>query len=605
MVKIKKYFEDIEGRITSLDAKLQDLKRHLLSDLDEIERARLLSERSRISGKLEEYKLYKIIKDELPSDWMVLYDLNFVARNSHGVSQPKQIDFIVIVPEMGVINLECKGYYYWDGTHFYPTKNSTDYDDIIGQCFEADKLFRNYCTERTNLEWTKLGVYSHLLVFPSHDYNGIDFCGTPSIDGPRIGVRGALEAKIRQELQNKMSEHRVSFPNESAMKIWELFSCECSPGEVDFTLVPLDKMLEEMEKDTEDHTDDSLEAIIDDDYANWKVCGSAGTGKTILAVEFVRKYHEKYPQNRILFLCYNKLLAADLKIRFGKSIPGLAIANLHDVFSAKLCESELPIVSMKKLNPFIFDPACDTREKIAEKMMTSTDYLVMSQRRYDCVVIDEAQDFCRTDFAFVNSLMLPSRKCLVLFSSEQKIYSGAKLFEDSWLGGAPFKIRVLRHNMRNSKMIHRYCADIAHDTNTKSRVRYEGPAPDVEKIKSLCEVCRDAKREGFSNENIAILTDGDPMALVVDGVTLLRPEGDKVKDLVKKLREWRRGNGVWCCGLKGFKGLEAEFVIVILTKAHTDWKDIYVACTRAKYRLVIMPGHTGIKVEFPSQLLGT
>ena len=169
MVKIKKYFEDIEGRITSLDAKLQDLKRHLLSDLDEIERARLLSERSRISGKLEEYKLYKIIKDELPSDWMVLYDLNFVARNSHGVSQPKQIDFIVIVPKMGVINLECKGYYYWDGTHFYPTKNSTDYDDIIGQCFEADKLFRNYCTERTNLEWTKLGVYSHLLVFPSHD----------------------------------------------------------------------------------------------------------------------------------------------------------------------------------------------------------------------------------------------------------------------------------------------------------------------------------------------------------------------------------------------------------------------------------------------------
>ena len=129
----------------------------------------------------------------------------------------------------------------------------------------------------------------------------------------------------KTELQNKMSEHRVSFPNESAMKIWELFSCECSPGEVDSTLVPLDKMLEEMEKDTEDHTDDILEAIIDDDYANWKVCGSAGTGKTILAVEFVRKYHEKYPQNRILFLCYNKLLAADLKIRFGKSIPGLLI----------------------------------------------------------------------------------------------------------------------------------------------------------------------------------------------------------------------------------------------------------------------------------------
>ena len=602
MVKIKKYFEDVDGRIATFEARLQELKNALKQTLSDTDRAKLMFEKSQVSGKIEESKLYKIIKEELPSDWMVLYDLNFVANNSHGVEQAKQIDFIVIVPDMGVINLECKGYYYWDGTHFYLTKESREYDDIIGQCFEADKLFRNYCVQRTNIEWGKLGVYSHLLVFPSYDYKGNDFCGTPSIDGPRVQVKGALEAKIRQELQNKMAEHSVSFPKDSAVKIWELFSLECSPEEMKSNKIPLDKMLEELKQDTEDHVDDVLEAILDEDYPNWKEYGSAGTGKTMLAEAFVRKYHAMYPQNRILFLCYNKLLAADLRIRFGKSIPALALANLHDVFSAKLCDSELPIVSMLKLTPFSFDAAYDTREKIAEKMMLSTDYSAMSQRRYDCLVIDEAQDFCRTDFAFINSVMLPKRKCLILLSSEQKIYGGAKLFEDSWLGVSPFKTRVLRHNMRNSKMIHSYCAEVAHDTETRSRVRYIGPAPEVEKIRSILEVYLDAKRQGFSNEHIAILTDGDPMSIKVDGVTLLRPAGEKVKDLVKKLREWHRGNGVWCGGLKSFKGLEAEFVIVVLTNVNTDWKDFYVACTRAKYRLTIMPGNTGINVGSPEVL---
>lgn len=163
-------------------------------------------------------------------------------------------------------------------------------------------------------------------------------------------------------------------------------------------------------------------------------------------------------------------------------------------------------------------------------------------------------------------------------------------------------MKKLRHNMRNSKMIHRYCADVAHDTETKSRVRYVGPTPEVERSKSIFDVYLDAKRQGFSDENIALLTDGDPSSIKVDGMTLLRPEGDKVIELVKKLRNWRRGNGVLCCGLKGFKGLEAEFIIVVLTRANTDWRDYYVACTRAKYRLVILPGETGLHVEFPGDL---
>lgn len=603
MVKIKKYFEDIEGRIDSLASRLQEIKTDLSKNLDQACRSRLIFERSQVSGKLEECKLYKIIKDELPSDWMVLYDLSFVAKNSHGVLQPKQIDFMVIVPGMGVINLECKGYYYWDGAHFYPTKNSTDYDDIIGQCFEADKLFRNYCTERTNLEWRELGVYSHILVFPSQDYKGNDFCGTPSIDGPRIHIRGALEAKIRQELKNKMVEHKTSFPIDSAVKIWELFSHECSPEEVRSNVVPLDKMLEELERDTEDRSDDILDMMLDDDNLNWKVYGSAGTGKTMLAEAFVRRYSAEHKQGRILFLCFNKLLAADLKCRLGKSIPGLALANIHDVFSAKLVDSDIPLVPMLKMHPFQFDAVNDSREDIAEKLIASTDYGAMAQRRYDCVVIDEAQDFCQMDFTFINSIMMPKRRCLVFFSGEQKVYGGTELFEDKWLSKNPFKVKKLRHNMRNSKMIHRYCADISHDAETRSRVRYVGMAPVIEHDRSIYEVYSEAKEQGFSNENIAILTDGNPMMLKADGVTLLRPANDKVKELIKKLRDWRQGRGVWCGGLKGFKGLEAEFIIIVLTNAKTDWRDIYVACTRAKYRLVIMPGVTNIPVEFPCKLI--
>ena len=603
MAEIRPYFDEVSAKINSLECKIRDCKEKLDSNnLKGASPEALRFEMSRLSGRLEEMRLYKIIQQELPQDWKVLYDLNFAAGNGRGILTPAQIDFLVIVPGLGVINLECKGRYYWDGAHFFTAKGASEPVDLVGQCFDADKLFRNFCVERTGLPWSKLGVYSHLLVFPSYDYKGIDFCGTPAIDGPRLSQKGALEKRIRDELVGKKLQFHVDFPAQSSSLVWDVLTQDCTPDEMHSNVVPLDRMLEEMDQTTGDKAEDILDSILEDETTNWKILGSAGTGKTMIAEAFARRYLSEHPARKVLFLCYNKLLSAYLNLRNGGKVSGLTISNVHDLFSAKVGGSEDMAVPMNKIKPFSFQSNFDSREDIALKMIESTDYRALSDRRYDCVIIDEAQDFCRNDFIYVNSLLKQTRKIVLFQSSEQKVYSGGALFEDSWMGTEPFKTKVLRHNLRNSKMIHKYCAEISHDTTTKSRVRYEGVYPEVEKTRSITDIYLAAIKEGFHNENIAILTDCGLETLAAPGITLLKPSGEKVKELIKKLKEWRKGNGVWCGGLKGFKCLEAEFVIVVLSNPSTDWKDVYVACTRAKYRLVIRPGDTNIRVDLPASL---
>ena len=55
-------------------------------------------------GKQAEAHLYRLLKEQLPDDWYVFYDRSFT-----GETQENQIDFLVIVPGRGIVNLECKG----------------------------------------------------------------------------------------------------------------------------------------------------------------------------------------------------------------------------------------------------------------------------------------------------------------------------------------------------------------------------------------------------------------------------------------------------------------------------------------------------------------
>jgi DNA replication protein DnaC len=54
--------------------------------------------------------------------------------------------------------------------------------------------------------------------------------------------------------------------------------------------------------------------------------GGAGTGKPMLAIEKARRLNE---DEKVLFLCYNKLLIDHLKNAYQKDIPNITFTNLN------------------------------------------------------------------------------------------------------------------------------------------------------------------------------------------------------------------------------------------------------------------------------------
>lgn len=69
--------------------------------------------------------------------------------------------------------------------------------------------------------------------------------------------------------------------------------------------------------------------------------------------------------------------------------------------------------------------------------------------------------------------------------------------------------------------------------------------------------------------------------------------------ITEKLADWEAGKGVLFSTIRSFKGLEADAVIIIDvprpdTLPHFSLSDFYVACSRAKHLLVVLPVCEGI-----------
>ena len=53
---------------------------------------------------------YPLFRDQLPNDWVVIYDYKFCVMVDHQLKDG-QIDFIIIAPQKGILFVEVKGSY--------------------------------------------------------------------------------------------------------------------------------------------------------------------------------------------------------------------------------------------------------------------------------------------------------------------------------------------------------------------------------------------------------------------------------------------------------------------------------------------------------------
>jgi hypothetical protein len=272
--------------------------------------------------------------------------------------------------------------------------------------------------------------------------------------------------------------------------------------------------------------------------------GGAGTGKTLLAQEFALRMAER--GQKVVMLCNNRVLYSSMMSKF-RDTPQIEVLSFEDLF--------------------------DMNSKQA-----------LSSRKYDTVIVDEAQDIDFFWWHSVQSLVDEDGLLVALLDSNQSIY------HPTWdivseLGAKEY---LLRLNLRNSK-------EIADSTNTL----YSGPSIDsagpsdlppvwvaAQESKILLSAANLAfdllKIEGVEPHQLAILVHTDLERQELG--KLLEDQGFSTISASSSIH-----NKVRVDTVENFKGLEAPVVIVLGTEyIATDIKLSYVSVSRARLRLYVV-----------------
>lgn len=318
------------------------------------------------------------------------------------------------------------------------------------------------------------------------------------------------------------------------------------------------------------------------------VQGTAGSGKTLLALEFAAASAAR--GSRVLLLCYNRHLASWLQEQ-AKSEPrlqrrpeGLDIGTFHSYALGLASRAGVDFAVPKENDQSFWD---DEVPLILEQAL---EVLRVEGRAplYDAVVVDEAQDFAQDWWVTVESLTRGGR--------DGRLYAFLDLHQslrgEARLPPVPFSTKFsLTTNCRNTKAIARSAGALVQAEVTLLPGTPEGEAPALRRAPAapsqaglVLEEVRRLLQNGIQAKQIAVIgpASHERGSLArfhdVEGVPLITDSGD-----------WRRGGGIIVTTARAFKGLEADVVVLydlsafgkLFTRA-----DLYVAWTRARHRLI-------------------
>lgn len=178
--------------------------------------------------------------------------------------------------------------------------------------------------------------------------------------------------------------------------------------------------------------------------------GVAGSGKTLVLTHRVRHLHRFFPNYRILLLCYNRLLANALRLMVDPS-ERITVTNI-DRLAYDLAGTGR--------RPSDFG---ELRRLAAEKAAR-----LPESRRYDVVLVDEAQDFDHPGLDLAYSMLKPSRRDLrasgqgirsyraghfvMALDSAQNVYRRSMTWNPPGVTGRG-RTTVFRRNYRNTREI--------------------------------------------------------------------------------------------------------------------------------------------------------
>lgn len=539
-----------------------------------------------IPGGESEANLFNLLREQLPDDWMFVYNASV-----YGQERENQIDFLVIVPGHGVMNIECKGHNYVPvGTNgqFFNTDDPKRQARFPLQ--QAERAIINFATD-SNERGYNIGYFSYIVVFPDDSFPGVDFEGPIYTSRDRNNLK---EIIIREfEVTKQRVQVLRTFTKEDAEKLFNRYSqvYKAKPYQENYDLTYMGQLMQASLNIQQINVLTQVKC-----YRDTRVLGAAGTGKTLIASYIAHDYAQK--GKRILYVCYNLNLACELSIKLSDD-PLITVCNYHQIpqllWGQNLC---------RFINNEFDDEATDRFF-----LEYSAINLIPNARKWDILLIDEAQDLNRVKIDFLLGLVKRDNESkVVLFADKNQFIYNQN--QDHWIldplrGQDNENTIELPINMRNPREVHQYCARLVNDDLTQSSDSLNGPRiVQIQKTRDDFKNWLDndlIKQYAVKASELAILSDERqlldnvlPYNLRLDNshYSFRGSNVNSSKDeIISKLQTWHQTNGShpWKGTIHSFKGLEADY-IVIITRCQGNMTTLlhYVGASRPKYLLAIV-----------------
>jgi hypothetical protein len=524
-----------------------------------------------------EQRVYESFQGAVPDEFIILHSKRFLIPAFED-NNPLQgeVDFIILDPKRGYLCLEVKGGGVRRAGDKWQSRdrngNVHDIKDPGKQAQSASFRIRDFLRETP---W-----FSANGIIPRHCW-GVAF--------PDLEIDGSLGPELPRDLI--MDRQDLADPFTAIRRMFESFNIRHSPisakaqSEFMKALAPEFELLPSLAGQIDDEKA-SLIRLTEEQMAILEVIGeskrvgvkgTAGSGKTLVAMELSRRLAEQ--GQRVLFLCYNKFLADFLS----RSAEGFVIKGFH-----KLC------ADISKAAGIHFNPPNDPSESqefwattAPELLMDALDML--PDERWDTIIVDEGQDFKELWWIAVERLMKDPEndRLWVFYDPHQDIYGGGPTEAMGLQPGS------LTYNCRNTTKIAGYSSDLI---GIHAKLRPNAPEGS-DLIELTCATDREMVN-GVRKVLHSVINEGGVEA---KNVIILSPKN------VKRSAVWREKkfgnfelveypqlpgpNQIQLATLQSFKGLEADVAILCEVadgEPNTTSKHLYVGTSRARHLLAVL-----------------
>lgn len=291
------------------------------------------------------------------------------------------------------------------------------------------------------------------------------------------------------------------------------------------------------------------------DWSRFRVEGVTGSGKTMLAMKLaLSKINES---KRTLVLCYNKHLSWWIRSIYECTsgdpfeTNNITVINYHE-----LCKQFCDKASI------IFDP--DSADDFNDFWNNTTADLLLEalenlpEERYDCVIVDEAQDIKVNWWTSIEYLLrTPDSTLGVFYDPNQNIF---KTKMEIPIESQAIKLTT---NCRNPKPIFDLMKPLYEETSSAEELK-EGPEVVIKKMSAksitdyLSETIHDLINSGINNRQIVILGKHTKRNSSVKNLSTICDI-----PLDADFDEWLNNKSILYSSIMAFKGIEAEYVFLI------------------------------------------